>query len=209
MRVVTALALIVLTGCSPSAAQPFTPIDLPADAGSRASSQQAVPTPKVETVQVAPGVRVVVEWPAAPGQDTTELIEVLRDYFAGVFKAVASKGRDTAYLDTVTDGASRDAVSWVQEFLDERRSVRGTVRLYALNVSSVTGPGAQLDACVDQSEMRLVYSSTGKAVPVQPDWTRKPFFQSVGIGRGDDGVRRIKLFRHAELPNDRAKGCLR
>ena len=168
-----------------------------------------MPTPRVETVQVAPGVRVVVEWPAAPDQDTTEMINVLRDYFAGVFKAVVSEGRDTAYLDTVADDASRDAFSWVQAFLDERRSVRGTVRLYALNVSSVAGPGAQLDACVDQSRMRLVYSATGKAVPRQPGWTRKPFLQAAGIGRGDDGIWRIKLFRHAELPSDRAKGCVR
>jgi hypothetical protein len=213
VRAVTALTLVVLTGCSPSAAQPFTPIDLPADAGSQTSSQrssqQAVPTPRVETVQVAPGVRVVVEWPAAPDRNTTDMINAFRDLQEGMFKAVVTGGRDVAYLETVEDKAVKDANSWVQEFLDQRRSVRGTVRLYALNVNSVNGSGAELHVCMDESRMRLLDSATGKAVPRQPVWTRKPFFQSAGVRRGDDGVWRIALLRNAELPSERAKGCLR
>jgi hypothetical protein len=213
VRAVTALTLVVLTGCSPSAAQPFTPIDLPADAGSQASpqpsSQQAVSTPRVETVQVAPGVRMVVEWPAAPDQDTTEMINAFRDLQGGMFKAVVTGGRDVAYLGIVEDKAVKDANSWVQAFLDQRRSVRGTVRLYALDAGPVNGSGAELKVCMDESGMRLLYSVTGKAVPSQPVWTRKPFFQSAGMRRGDDGVWRIALLRNAELPNERAKGCLR
>lgn len=213
VRAVTALTLVVLTGCSPSAAQPFTPIDLPADAGSPASpqpsSQQAVPTPRVETVQVAPGVRMVVEWPAAPDQDAIKMINAFRDLQEGMFRAVVTGGRDVAYLETVENKAVKDANAWVQEFLDQRRSVRGTVRLYKLNVGSVNGSGGELNVCMDESGMRLLDSATGKAVPRQPVWTRKPFFQSAGVRRGDDGVWRIGLLRNAELPHERAKGCLR
>ena len=170
VRAVTALTLVVLTGCSPSAAQPFTPIDLPADAGSGTSSQQAVstpesPTPRVETVQVAPGVRVVVEWPAAPDQDTTEMINAFRDLQGGMFKAVVTGGRDVAYLEIVEDKAVKDANSWVQAFLDQRRSVRGIVRLYALSACPVNGSGAELKVCMDESGMRLLYSVDGQGGP--------------------------------------------
>lgn len=223
VRVVIALVMLLTAACTPSEAQPFTPVDLsdtsPAETSSRAptgSSPQdpARPAaPREETVEVAPGVRVVVEWPAAPDADTTTMIEVLRDYFAGAFRAVVSGGRDTGYLDVVEYDAVDDASSWVGAFLDERRSVRGTARLYALNVSAVSGSGddrgAQLDVCVDESKMRLLDSSTGKPVTGQPDWTRKPFLQSAAMGRAADGGWRIRLFRHAKLPDERAKGCLR
>lgn len=207
VRAVIALALLVPVGCSSPAPRPFTPDDLPA--GDPSSAQQAVPTPKVETVEVAPGVRVVVEWPAVADRDTTGMINAFRDYRAGSFKAVVTGGRDTDYLETVQDGASSDAYRWVREFLDQRRSVRGTSRLYALNVVSVTGRGAELHGCIDETGMRLLDAETGKAVRRQPDWTREPFLQAAGLRRGDDGVWRIKLLRHAELPSERAKGCLR
>lgn len=207
VRAVIALALLVPVGCSSPAPRPFTPDDLPADDPS--SAQQAVPTPKVETVEVAPGVRVVVEWPAVADQDTTGMINALRDYRAGSFTSVVTGGQDTAYLETVQDDASSDAYRWVREFLDQRRSVRGTSRLYALNVVSVTGRGAVLHGCIDETGMRLLDAETGKAVRRQPDWTRKPFLQVAGLRRGDDGVWRIKLLQHAELPSEAAKGCLR
>lgn len=236
---VTAVVLVSagLAGCSSRPARPFTPVDLPADgrssspeagaaaetdptaeptAGSTAGPATGVttepmtgPAARVETVRVEPGVRVVIEWPATADPDTIGMINAFRDYFTGSFRAVVTGGRDTAYLETVQDTAGRDAYSWVREFLDQRRAVRGTARLYALNVASVTGPGAQLDVCVDESGMRLVDSGTGKAVRDQPDWTRKPFLQVAGVRRGDDGVWRIKLLRHAELPSEAVKGCLR
>jgi hypothetical protein len=216
VRVVIALvlALVASAGCAPSEARPFTPADLPADASPQDPGPSArTATPGVETVRVAPGVRVVVEWPAAPDADTTAMIEALRDYFAGAFRAVTSEGRDTGYLDVVEHDAVDDASAWVRGFLDQRRSVRGTARLYALNVSSVSGSGdnrgAQLDVCVDESKMRLLDSSTGKPVARQPDWTRKPFLQAAAMGRAADGSWRIRLFRHAKLPDERAKGCLR
>ncbi|WP_344976963.1 hypothetical protein [Streptosporangium fragile] len=211
MRAVTALALTValLAGCAPSATRPFTPADLPAETSSGEPAPQAEATPRVETVRVAPGVRVVVEWPAAPDADTTAMIEVFRDHFADSLRAVVSGGRDTGYLRTVQDEAGRDAYSWVRGFLDAGRSVRGTMRFYALNVSSVTGPGAQLDVCVDQTRLRPVDPATGEEVPRRSWWAREPYLQTAGMRRADDGTWRIKVFRHAQLPSERAKGCLR
>ncbi|WP_433252076.1 hypothetical protein ACQPYK_07135 [Streptosporangium sp. CA-135522] len=212
-RAVLALTLLVPVGCSAPVARPFTPVDLPAGDPSASGQDVTASTgpegPRTETVEVAPGVQVVVEWPAVTDRDTIGMIDAFRDYRAGSFRAVVTGGRDTAYLETVQDGASRDAYSWVQEFLDQRRSVRGTSRLYALNVVSVTGRGAELNGCVDETGMRLLDAETGKALRRQPDWTREPFLQAVGLRRGDDGVWRIKLLRHAELPSERAKGCLR
>ncbi|MER5326484.1 hypothetical protein [Streptosporangium roseum] len=212
-RVAIALTLLVPVGCSAPAPRPFVPSDLPAgdpSASRRAAIAPAEPEgPRVETVEVAPGVRVVVEWPAVADQDTTGMINALRDYRAGSFKAVVTGGQDTAYLETVQDVASSDAYRWVREFLEQRRSVRGTSRLYALNVVSVTGRGAQLNGCIDETGMRLLDSETGKAVRRQPGWTRKPFLQVAGLRQGDDGAWRIKLLRHAELPSEAAKGCLR
>ncbi|GLK08523.1 hypothetical protein [Streptosporangium carneum] len=208
-RALLVLALLSagLAGCSAPPARPFVPGDLPADPS--ASSQEAgAPTPRTETVEVAPGVRLEVEWPAAPDQDTTGMINAFRDHTAGTFRAVVTAGKDVSYLDTVEGEAVRDASAWVQEFLEQRRSVSGTARLYALSVTSVSGRGAQLDACVDESGMRLLDSATGERVSEQPEWTREPFLQAAGMRRGDDGVWRVALLRHAEPPSERAKGCL-
>ncbi len=209
VRAMIALALVMLTGCASPEAQPFVPADLPAEEASPGTSRQTAPAPRTETVRVASGVKVLVEWPAAPNADTTAMIEVFRDFYAGSLKAVVSGGKDTAYLDTLEGEAGKGSLSWVQEFLDERRSVRGTARLYAPNVSSVVGRGAQLDVCVDQSGLRLVDAATGRKAPRQSKWMREPFFQAAGMRRGDDGIWRIKVFRHAVLPSERAKGCLR
>lgn len=210
---VTALTLLVSVGCSAPESRPFTPSDLPAGDPSASGQAVVVPAkpagPRTETVRVAPGVRVVVERPVTADQDTAGMIDALRDYRAGSFKAVVTGGQDTAYLKAVQDDASADAHRWVGEFLDQHRSVRGTSRLYALNVSSVTGSGAVLHACVDETGMRLLDSGTGKAVRAQPAWTREPFFQLVGLRRGDDGIWRIRLLKHAELPSEPAKGCVR
>ncbi|MFF3440413.1 hypothetical protein [Streptosporangium sp. NPDC002721] len=211
MRVAIVLVvLLAATACTPSEAERFTPADLPADLSAEGSSPGPARTePKVETVEVSPDVQVVVEWPAAPDRDTTAMIDSFRDYRAGSFRAVVTGGRDTAYLGTVQEGASTDAYTWVKAFLDQRRSVRGTSRLYALNVVSVTGRGAELNACVDETGMRLLDAETGKAVRRQPDWARRPFLQVAGLRRGDDGIWRIKLLRHAKPFSEASKGCLR
>ncbi|MER5649972.1 hypothetical protein [Streptosporangium sp. NPDC002524] len=207
-------ALVASAGCAPSEARPFTPVDLPADAAAtvspgRSATGETPPGPRTETVRVAPNMKVLVEWPAAPDANTTAMVEVFRDFYAGSFKAVVNGDGDTAYLDTLEMTVAGEALAWRQKFLDERRSVRGTARLYALNVSSLVGRGAQLDVCVDQRGMQMIDTTTGRKAARQSKWTRAPFFQSAGMRRGDDGVWRIAMFRHAVLPSERAKGCLR
>jgi hypothetical protein len=215
VRVVTALALIVLTGCSPSAAQPFTPVDLPdattTDAPDSASqSPPSTSTSTVETVAVASGVRVVVERPTVTDAVTNAAIDVVRDYYAARYKAVVSGGKDASYLAVVEKYAMPDAASWVREFRNQQRSLRGTARLYSLKLVSTGDPvRPRLDACVDESGMRLLDSRTGQAVRSQPDWTKKPYLEASWVRRGDDGIWRIQMFRHAKLPSERAKGCLR
>ncbi|MFI6506763.1 hypothetical protein ACIBCT_04090 [Streptosporangium sp. NPDC050855] len=223
MRAVIALALLPVlvlpAACAPPEPPPFVPADLSSGTGASVSASPSGPPtgeaaePRTETVRVAPGVRVVVEWPVAPDPDRSAMIEVFRDYVAGAFRAVTSEGRDTGYLGLVEHDAADDASAWAQAFLDRRRSVRGVARLYMPNVSAVSGSGdrrgAQLDVCVDETRMRLLDASTGEPVPRQPDWTRRPFLQSAAMGRTEDGSWRIRLFRHAKLPDERAKGCLR
>ncbi|MBB2909638.1 hypothetical protein FHS43_000884 [Streptosporangium becharense] len=212
------VVLVVLPGCASPPARPFTPADLPAETSAGQASPGGTPGagddasrpgggPRTETVRVAPGLRLVVEWPAAPDADTAAMIGAFRDYFAGTLRAVASGGDDTAYRRLVEGEASRHAYSWVQEFLDEGRSLRGTMRLYALNVSAVVGAGAQLDMCVDQARLSLLDSATGREIT----WGDKgePFLQAAGMRRYDGGVWKIKALRHAVLPSERAKGCIR
>ncbi|MEV4525244.1 hypothetical protein [Streptosporangium sp. NPDC049304] len=209
MRVAIALVVLLSTACAPSEAERFTSVDLPPETSAPGSAATAPRAPRVETVQVSADVQVVVEWPATTDEDTTAMINTFRDYRAGSFRAVVTGGEDTAYYETVQEGASRDAYAWVKAFLDQRRSVRGVSRLYALNVVSVTGRGAELNACVDETGMRLLDAETGKAVRKQPDWARRPFLQVAGLRRGDDGVWRIKLLQHAKPFSDASKGCHR
>ncbi|MEU4829683.1 hypothetical protein [Streptosporangium sp. NPDC023615] len=215
MRTVIALVVLVAAACAPPAAEPFTPVDLSAGGSSPGPAGGSSPDPagtgpRVETVQVSPDVQVVVEWPAVTDPDTVGMIETLRDYRAGSFRAVVTGGEDTAYHKVFHDEAIMEGYRWVKEFLKQRRSVRGVSRLYALNVVSVfEGKGAELRACVDETGMRLLDAETGKAVRRQPDWTRSPFLQIVGLQRGDDGIWRIKLLEHADPFSEGAKGCLR
>jgi len=209
VRVAIALVVLLSTACAPSEAERFTPVDLPGEVSSPGSAATAPAAPRVETVQVSADVQVVVEWPATTDEDTTAMINTFRDYRAGSFRAVLTGGEDVAYHETVQEEASTDAYAWVKAFLDQRRSVRGTSRLYALNVVSVTGRGAELNACVDETGMRLLDAETGKAVRKQPDWARRPFLQVAGLRRGEDGVWRIKLLQHAKPFSDASKGCHR
>ncbi|MGC5013640.1 hypothetical protein ACLQ2R_23005 [Streptosporangium sp. DT93] len=215
MRTVIALVVLLAAACAPSEAEPFTPVDLSPGTSSPGSADGSSPDPagtgpRVETVRVSPDVQVVVEWPAVTDRDTVEMIDAFRDYRAGSFRSVVTGGEDTAYYKVFHDEAVMEAYRWVKEFLRQRRSVRGVSRVYALNVVSVfEGKGAELRACVDETGMRLLDARTGKAVRRQPDWTRSPFLQIVGLRKGDDGVWRIKLLEHADPFSEGAKGCLR
>jgi hypothetical protein len=72
--------------------------------------------------------------------------------------------------------------------------MRGVGRLYNLRVSARVGKGAQINACVDESGVRMVSTRTGRAVSPQPEWLRTPYGQSVAARRGDDGVWRIRTY---------------
>ncbi|WP_449064824.1 hypothetical protein [Planomonospora algeriensis] len=105
--------------------------------------------------------------------------------------------------------ANRQGYEWVHGYVADGQALRGTARLYAFNVSGVMGRGAQLDACVDLSGMRLVDARTGEVLREQEAWMRRPFFQASAIRREDDGARRIMGLRHVLSPGEQAKGCLR
>jgi hypothetical protein len=210
------LALLVacgfLTGaCSASAAdRGFVPSG---GAAGAASSQAAAAKQSsgVETITVVPGLRVEVEWPAGLESSQIAMIKAFGDSYVGQWRAVGTTGKDDTYLGGVEDAASRDAYAWVRGFLKARQSARGVARLYSLRVASVTGRGAEVDACVDESGVRVT-DRTGEPIPDQPIWTKPPtsiYLQVAAVRRGDDATWRVKLFRHAVYPDERAKECVR
>ncbi|NUR86250.1 MAG: hypothetical protein HOY71_19385 [Nonomuraea sp.] len=187
------LALVLLVaGCGGPVARPYTPKQAVAN-----TTAPAVRAPRTQTITVSRDLRVQVDWPA----QTDPLMKVLTGYYVNSWKAVVSGG--DAYLKRVEDPAAREAYDWVRGFTEVRRSVKGTARLYALRVAAVMGDGAQINACVDESGLTLVAGDTGEAVAPQPSWTRAPYLQAVVAHRGDDGVWRVKDFRHS------AEGCTR
>ncbi|MFC6556230.1 hypothetical protein [Nonomuraea cavernae] len=182
MRGAVALALLV-AGCAAQAERPYTPREAasPAKTAARAS-----PTAGPRTVAVGDGMRVRIEWPANPDP----LLKVLTNYYLGTRKAVVT-GVDRYSRDLEID-AEVQATEWIREFTDTDQSLRGVARLYDLRVSAARSKGAQIDMCVDESELRLISTRTGKAVTSQPDWTREPYHQAALAHRGDDGVWRIR-----------------
>ncbi|WP_214408768.1 hypothetical protein [Sphaerisporangium fuscum] len=227
MRVALAAVALLGTGCSGAGAdRPFTPGgDLPSGGTGTVSagdgSAEGTPTPlgaralsaeSVQTVPVAPGMNVSVEWPS--GLDATQqaLAKVFVDGYVSSWKAVTSQGQDTAYLAGVEDQASRDAYGWVRGFVDRRESVTGLAKLYGVRIASVSGRGAEVDACVDESGVRVTEADTGRPMESQPAWTRRPaavYLQIAAVRKGDDGVYRIKAYLHASYPQQRAKECRR
>ncbi|MFC7589961.1 hypothetical protein ACFQYP_44460 [Nonomuraea antimicrobica] len=139
-------------------------------------------------MEIAEGLRTRIEWPADPDP----LLKVMVDQYVGTRRAVAEGLR--VYKDGLELDAAVQATDWVESFADEGWSMRGVGRLYNLRVSARMGKGAQVDACVDESGIRMVSTRTGKAVSPQPDWLRTPYGQSVAARRGDDGVWRIRTY---------------
>lgn len=185
-------AVLLAVGCAAAGAdRPFTPREAPAKA-----SAPAVQTPAVESVQVGKQLTVLIERPV--GADPA-LLKAFTDLYVASWEAVVSA--DTGYLELVEEPAGREAYDWVRGFAG--RSVKGIARIYAMNVTAVVGEGAQVNACVDESGLRLIARRSGKALASQPAWTRKPYLQAVVLHRGDDGVWRVKGFRH------NWKGCAR
>lgn len=172
---------------------------------------EAVQSPGVEMITVVPGLRIEVEWPAGLEPNQIAMIKAFGDSYVGQWRAVGTTGKNDTYLGSVEDAASRDAYAWVRGFLRARQSARGVARMYALRVASVTGRGAEVDACVDESGMRVT-DRKGEPIPDQPIWTKSPrsvYLQLAAVRRGDDGTWRVKLFRHAAYPDERAKECRR
>ncbi|GII43419.1 hypothetical protein Pph01_84220 [Planotetraspora phitsanulokensis] len=208
VAVVSVCALLAACGGSPRERE-FTPSG--AVAGETAAGTEAARPPGPETVAAGPGLKVQTEWPSGLDASHTSIVKAFADYYAARWRAVGSLGKDKSYLDSVEDAAARDAYSWVRGFTAGKWSARGLAKLYSLRVASVDGHGAQIDACVDESGVRVTNRS-GTPVSAQPAWTKPPrstYFQVAAVRQGDDGTWRIMLFRHASYPDERAKECVR
>jgi hypothetical protein len=205
--VVSVCALLAACGGSPNEA--FTPAG--AVAGQPSSGTGTAKPPGTETVAAGPGLKVETEWPTGLDASRTSIVKAFTDYYAARWRAVGTLGKDKSYLDRVEDAAARDAYKWVRGFVAGKWSARGVAKLYALRVASVDGRGAQIDACVDESGVRVTDRS-GAPVSTQPAWTKPPrstYFQVAAVRQGDDDTWRIMLFRHASYPDERAKECVR
>ncbi|MEV6982607.1 hypothetical protein AB0M95_15285 [Sphaerisporangium sp. NPDC051017] len=224
MRVALAVALLA-TGCAAGAERPFTPggssgatpapgatSDVSSGAGVvTPGAPKALSTAGAETVDVAPGLSVSIEWPAGLDSARQAMVRSFTDGYVGAWRAVTTGGEDKSYLDGVEDEAARDAYTWVRGFLNRGESATGTAKLYALRVASVVGRGAEVDACVDESGLQVT-GTDGRPVTTQPSWTRPPaaiYLQVAALRRGDDGAWRTRAFMHAAYPHQRAKECRR
>ncbi|MEV5407912.1 hypothetical protein AB0K60_03595 [Thermopolyspora sp. NPDC052614] len=224
----TALALLAC-GCAAGEEETFVPGDAPAGNASAgnpsAGNASAAPRtaggeaegssssgPRVEKVSAAPGMTVVIEWPSGLAPEQQAMIKAYADYYTHVWGAIATGGRDVSYGTTVEGMATRSAYEWVRSFMERANAAKGTVRVYALRVAAVVGRGAEVDACVDRSGVRVTDAATGRATAVQPAWTKGTqavHFQAAGVRRGDDGTWRVANLRYAEHPDERAKECVR
>ncbi|MDF5751260.1 hypothetical protein [Spongiactinospora sp. TRM90649] len=213
--IASAVAAVLCAGCAASGAdRPFTPGGGDAPVSGATSAAPSSAPPRSETLSVGDDLKVVVEWPGGLDAEHTQMIETFRDAYTGMFEAVVTRGKDTRYLALMETQAGQSSYEWVKAYVDGRRGVRGTARLYGLMVSGEFETAAQVDVCVDESGLRLTDARTGRELPAarQPASYRPPkstYLQSAAVHRGDDGTWRIKLFRHAALTNERAKGCRR
>ncbi|WP_431894000.1 hypothetical protein [Nonomuraea sp. bgisy101] len=187
-------AALLGAGCAAAGAdRPFTPRQ------AVASTPAAAGAPSTETILVGPRTKVLVERPATTDPRQAALLRAFTDVYAGMWKAVVTG--DDSYLARVADPGGREAVDWVLSF--DGLSVRGTARIYAMNVTAVMGGGAEVGACVDETRLRVLKGRGGTAVPTQPAWTRAAYLQAMVLAEGEDGVWRVKDFRHGK------EGCAR
>ncbi|MGI5283917.1 hypothetical protein ACQEVF_11350 [Nonomuraea polychroma] len=188
-RMAMALILLAVAGCG-QAEQPYRPQEAPklakSDTAQTEPADEGLPSGP-QLIDIAEGMRVRVEWPANPDP----LLKVMVDQYVGTRKAVVEGRR--GYKRNLEIDAQVQATEWVNELIDQERSMRGTGRIYNLRVSARMGRGAQIDACVDESKVRLTSSRTGEVVSPHPDWTR-PYAESVAAHHGDDGVWRIRSY---------------
>ena len=217
-----ATAALLAAGGAADEEETFVPGDGPApgatatgDAAPKASAGPSTPAgsgPRVERVRSAPGMEVVVEWPGGLSAEHAAMVRAYRDYVTKIWGAIATSGKDRSYLETLEEPARFHGYAWVRAYAEGAMAAKGTVRLYGLRVASVQGTGAEVDACIDRSGVRVTDAATGRALADQPDWTRPGqavHFQAAGVRRGEDGVWRVTVLHYAEQPDERAKGCLR
>ncbi|TDB97904.1 hypothetical protein E1267_39295 [Nonomuraea longispora] len=199
------LGVAVLAGCG-QAERPYTP-----QGAASPASGQPVPDPSkseggtatasgAETLNIGGDkLRVRIEWP----DDPDPLLKLITGYYVASRKALVS-GSDRYLKDLDLElTAVREAYDWVHGYTKEDMTVRGDARLYNLRVAALVGKGVQVNACVDESEVRVLSTGTGKPVEPQPAFVREPYLQAVLAHRGDDGVWRIRSFGYGE------KGCSR
>ncbi|MEO3886209.1 hypothetical protein [Nonomuraea sp. B5E05] len=195
----------VLAGCGP-AERPYTPQEAASPASGRPapspskSESGAAPASGSETLKIGGDkLQVRIEWP----DDPDPLLKLITGYYVASRKALVS-GSDRYLKDLDLElTAVREAYDWVHGYTEEDMTVRGDARLYNLRVAALVGKGAQVNACVDESGVRVLSSRTGEAVEPQPAFVREPYLQAVLAHRGDDGVWRIRSFSYGE------KGCTR
>jgi hypothetical protein len=202
----------VAAGASAAAAAASgTPLASGAPAAGAPAATTALSEPYAETIDVAPGLQVRIEWPVALQADKAAMVKAYGDTYVGQWRAVGSLGKDHSFLAGTEEPATGQAATWVDGFVSNDYSARGLARLHSLRVASVSGRGAEIDACVDESGVRLT-DRAGIPVTKQPTWTKPPrstWFQAVGVHKGGDGTWRVKLLRHADYPHELAKECLR
>ncbi|MFG1941949.1 hypothetical protein [Nonomuraea sp. NPDC048826] len=188
MKTITAaLALLLLAGCGQAAERPYQPREQAAPAtGAAKASPTATREASDRPASAEVGdLRVRFDWPR---QDTA-LLRLFPDYYLAKYRAVFSG--DDGYLRHADSMFRESAIRWVRRFTDEGYAVAGRSRLYRMKVNAVVGRGAEIDVCVDETEMRVVAGSGEPATP-QPTSIRTPYLQRVLAHKGDDGRWRIK-----------------
>ncbi|MEO3873669.1 hypothetical protein ABGB18_33075 [Nonomuraea sp. B12E4] len=192
-RMAMALTLLTLAGCG-QAERPYTPREAPAPARASAAESPTRPADETvpsgtQTIQVADNLRARIEWPAAPDP----LLKIMVDQYVGTRRAVAEG--ESVYGHNMEYEAEIQASDWIRGFVEQDQSMRGVGRVYNLRVvANVDNKGAQINACIDETGIRVISATTGKAVPRQPSLVRAPYAESVLAHRGDDGVWRIRTY---------------
>ncbi|NRQ35365.1 hypothetical protein HII36_26570 [Nonomuraea sp. NN258] len=168
------------------------------DAGSGDEPDTALkPGSGTQTIKVGDDLKLRIEWP----DDPDPRLKVAAEYYVGTRKAVV-EGKDTYDHNLELDAAVR-ASDWVRGVTEDNKTFRGVGRIYDLKVVASVGRGSEIWWCVDETGMRLIDATTGKAIRPQPVWTREQYGEGVAARRGDDGVWQIRMFTPG------AEGCTR
>lgn len=175
---------------APTQAPPPTetaPPPEPSESAAPDKRDEEIPTGP-RTLRVAEGLRIRIEWPADPDP----LVKLMVDQYVGTRKALAEGA--TSYTEDMEYDAMEQASGWLQEYAAKGHTIRGLGRIYNVRIRSVQGRGAQVDACLDESGMRVVSAATGKTVEKR---SSDPYALSVVAHRGQDDRWRIRTYIEA------------